>query len=405
MTLLLEVLRTVELLADGPPELASEFATVGRLRTLARNQVVWRAGQNAESIVIAVTGELATLGRDSGGRGICYAFFGTGDCAGLPSALDGNPHPRELRVIRGGEFFFVDRATFLRFLDAHPPVRSRSVESVVQKFRQGLEERDREVFLPVHARVARFLVEHACVRRSDGARILIRETQPEIAIRLGSVREVIAREMASFGHQGLIRRTRHALFVVDWQGLLTKAACARGETRECTCEAETAALRTKRFFLPVLEGATSSVADESGVCGEYLAGFRACVARGCPLALAAPCGASLGPRKAVATPRKPSLPASPARSSPAVVARDSGDVVAGSPPSTDSAPRPASPRRAVRGRTGDDAMARVPEEDYEIRRRIDVYRRRAAEIESRSGGERGAPAAASVFRELTEACR
>ena len=364
MTLLLDVLETVEFLAGGPPELAREFMALGRSRTLPRNHVLWRAKQRPESVVVPVTGELAAIGRDSGGRGICYGFFGTGQCVGVPAAVDGMPEPREVRVIRGGEFFVVDRAAFLRFLDVHHEARSRVTEFIGSVFRRILDERDRDVFLPVHARVARFLLEHACVRRSDGARILMRESQPEIGIRLGSVREVVAREMASFADQGLIRRTRHALFIVDWAGLWAKAACTRETTGECTCEAENGRLRTHRFFLPAVDGGAERIAEETRICGEHLAGFGTCAARGCPLVAAGTCRAE------------------PAPSRPAAVAL----------------PHAAGPRPCVqRGR--DETPARTHDEEDEIARRIAMYRRRVEGIESRSGGEESVPADASVFSE------
>jgi CRP-like cAMP-binding protein len=385
MSLLLDVLTTVEFLAHGPPDLPSRFMALGRTRTLPRSHVLWRAGQSPETVVVPVTGELAALGRDSGGRGICYAFFGVGECVGVPAAVDGMPAPREIRVIRGGEFFVVDRASFLRFLDAHADVRARVTEFIGRIFRRGLDERDRDVFLPVHARVARFLLEHACVRRSDGARILMRESQPEIGIRLGSVREVVAREMSAFADQGLIRRTRHALFVVDWAGLLAKADCARDESGGCSCEAESAAVRTYRFFLPVLDGGAERVAEEERACGEHLVGFRACVARGCPLALAAAGGAR----------SSPSAAGDPSRPERVVAARRRS----ASAPETHDAVRASAALRTDLDRVRDEPPSRTPQEAHEIRRRIELYRRRAAGIESRFGGESAVPERASVFGE------
>jgi CRP/FNR family transcriptional regulator len=376
MRLLHDVLRTVEFLEDEPHETVAAFLAIARSRTLPRDHVLWRPGQTQDSIVIPLDGELAALGRDPGGRGICYAFFGTGECAGVPSVIDAKPVPREVRVIRQGEFLFVERAAFTRFLDSHASVRSKVVGMLSSLLRKSLDERDRVVFLPVQARVARFLLERACVRRSDGARILLRETQPEIAIRLGSVREVIAREMGALGDAGIVRRTRHALFVLDWDRLWEKAECARSEDTGCTCEAETAVVRTRRFFLPALAHGPNAVADETKVCAESVTGFRACVARGCPLALAAH-GPSVSSEAADA-PRAERSPA--ARTRPAVPA---------------AAPRVEPPAAC---RVHDPAgLPRGPAEEEEILRRVALYRERVARIESRFGREDGVPEEESVF--------
>lgn len=398
MRLLLDVLRTAGFLAGGSPEAVTEFAALGRVKTFARNHVVWRAGQGPESVVIPVTGEAAALGRDAAGRGICYAFFGTGECVGLPAAIDGLPQPRELRVIRGGDFFLVDRVSFLRFLDAHPSARAWVVASIGALFRASLDERDREVFQPVHARVARFLLEHACVRRADGARILMRETQPEIAIRLGSVREVVAREMSAFREQGLIRRTPHAIFVLDWDALCAKAGDdGRESERRAAGDPSTAAVRTERFFLPVLDGGAHRLDEERRICGEHLAGFRGCAARGCPLALGAGDPHEAPGRDAHAhggseghdAPRAHGPQAHAPRSKPADAAHP--HRTHGAHPPT----RHAAPIFIVRAK--EDSVVRSPSESEEIRRRIELYRRRAAGIESKFGGEEHVPSCASVF--------
>jgi CRP/FNR family transcriptional regulator, cyclic AMP receptor protein len=407
--LLVQVLETVDFLIDEPRAVAAAFMTLGSTKTLPKGHVVWRAGQKPESIVVSLDGEMAAVGWDPGGRGICYAFFATGQCAGIPAVLDGLPQPRDVQVIRGGAFFVVDRVSFLQFLDTHPTVRARAFASVDRLVRAGIEERDRDVFLPVHARVARFLLGRACLRQTDGARMLLRETQPEIAIRLGSVREVVARVMASFGEQGVIRRTRHALFVCDWSALSEKAGFTRDESR--SRDAESALLRTRRFFAPAFSDGPAAVADEARACGEHLTTLRECVVSGCPLAVAALPTGSSSRRDVGYAPQVERALASPTGSAAGPSVRRRGTRA---PAVADGEARPASidaghaapiedrPRRKAellaRPRRIDQAGSRNPAEGHEIRRRVALYRKRAAGIESRFGAKGIVPASLSVFR-------
>ncbi len=408
MTLAFEVLRTIGLLAGEPPAAAEEFSGLGRTKTLPKGHVVWRMGQSPDAIVVPLDGEIAEVGWGPGGRAICYAFFGTGDCAGIPAVLDGLPQPRDVRVIRGGEFFVLERAAFLRFLDARPAVRARATTAVARLLRASMEQRDRDVFLPVYERVARFLIERACVRRCDGARILLRETQPEIAIRLGSVREVVSREMANFGSKGLIRRTRHALFVADWSALWETAGCGRDST--CTCEADSAALRTKRFFVPAFSQGT--VPDEVRVCGEHVSSFRECVARGCPLA-AAPRGPGASPCDDVGNaPRVRSALAHPrgAAAGPGTLPGTAAVAEGCAPPArvdgSEAVPTDDRVRRKTeilaRLRLIDEAAPRTSADEHEIRRRVALYRRRASGIASKFTAEDRVPLTASVFSERAD---
>jgi hypothetical protein len=123
----------------------------------------------------------------------------------------------------------------------------------------------------------------------------------------------------------------------------------------------------------VLDGGAERVAEEERVCGEHVVDFRACVARGCPLAVAA----GGGSRSSPSATRDPSK---------------SGRVVA-------SRRRSATAHRTDLDRVRDETPSRTPQEAYEIRRRIELYRRRAAGIESRFGGEGVVPERASVFGE------
>ena len=416
MPLLPEVLRSVEFLADGPPELAAEFMAVGRCRDLPRGHVFWNAGQIPQGIVIPVSGELAAIRCNPHGRELCYAFFGTGECAGVPCAWDGLPHAAEMRAIRAGEFFVVDRRSFMGFIEAHPEIRPTVLALVGRLLRHSLDERGRLVFLPASARLAQFLIERACVRASDGARILVRETHAEVAIRVGSVREVIARAMARFIDRGLVRHTRHGLFVRDWAGLCAAARFDTGANRRGPSASEAAA-RTTRFFLPVLADAPAAVADEARVCTENAPDLAPCAARGCPLSVAAREARAADPPPD-ATPR----PASDPRRSRAADASTLSDGAPGEPRGTppplsgatgrrrdyapcrqrkrllvDRAPRALRSRGVARRRRRAQEFPRDDAEDGASDRRVELYRARVALIETHFGGEGKIPASVSVF--------
>ena len=383
MDLPLEVLRTVDFLADGPPELAAQFRDAGHVRDVARGHAFWEAGQPPQGVVVPVSGALAAVRSHPGGREVCYGFFGTGECVGTHSALDGLPHATSARAIGGGAFFSVTRDAFLRFLDEHPVVRTNVVAMVARNCRRDLEELRRIVFLTVSTRLAQFLLERACIRQSDGARVLLRETHDELAGRLGCVREVVARVMAAFVGDGILRRTEHGVFIADWARL--RARAARGAPRTPgDARAATPELATKRYFLPVLGGESGRCATEARICGEHLGDLSLCVRRGCPLAVAVGAAAPRAPRVVVA--RRAALQsAAPARRSAA--------------PVTPTLPtRPAT--RAVRRLHADDTFFRSPHQTLAIARRVAAYRARVMSIERKYGGVDRAPAWVSLFDDV-----
>jgi CRP-like cAMP-binding protein len=357
MGALLAALSSLEFLALSHAGLTARFMAAGRSIVVPRGHVFWKTGQSPQGIVVPVGGDVAAVTTDAGGHQICYELVGPGECAGIACAIDGLPHPDEARAIRGGEFFVMERAAFTRFLDTNPDARTDVAAAVGRLFRRSLVERDRMAFLSVNARFARFLLERTCVRVKNGARILLRATHAELAPRLGSVREVVARACSSFIERGLISRTRHGLFVTDRAGLLEAAGFDPGEPPDQVLDADAPA-RTRRFFIPVLDDG-AALAAEARVCAEQVKDFTLCAARGCPVAAARRAMTHAG-------------------------FRDRAHAA-------DPQPHPAA-RAEADHREPSATHARSPLEERAIAQRIAAYSARVSTIESRFGDESHVPA-------------
>jgi CRP-like cAMP-binding protein len=289
---LLDALRSVEFLASASPEDVVRFMSLGRSIDLPKGHLLWQVGAEPREIVIPVGGEAETQVRDEDGRELIDRFIGPAECIGLMSAMDGLPHPQEARVVRTGEFFIMGRTAFLRFIEERPGLRPAVMAAIGRVYRRALVDREDIAFRDVSVRVARFLLRRACVRQDDGARVLIHATQSEIASRLGSVREVVARTFAGFAADGLVTRTAHGIFISDWHGL-----CAQARTeRPCGDDPAVARARTERYFLPMRERRRRRLpAEDVALCREFVRDLTLCRVRRCPAALGlAMSGAALG---------------------------------------------------------------------------------------------------------------
>ncbi|MCE9636207.1 MAG: Crp/Fnr family transcriptional regulator [Planctomycetes bacterium] len=396
--LLRDVLRSVEFLHGASPEVLTKFMSLGHSRRLAKGHVFWTAGQSAQSVVIPVDGELALMRSNAGGRELCHGFFGTGDCAGLQCVLSDHPHVADARAIRGGEFFTVDRSTILRFLDEHPTARAIALSAVGRMYRNSVNEREGLVFLPLDARLAQFLLANACMHQGDGARVLLRATHAEIAARIGSVREVVARTMADFAKQGLIRHTYDERFILRWDGLGAQAGVDRPDPVLATAAAESAS-RTRRFAMPILRDGRAATNAAAAACGRHVADIARCVGQGCPIAVAA--RASATPERTVSPPTPAVAPAARIAVAPLFARADKTQparearVSAALPPARQSATRGTSERQTPTG----SATLRDPYEERVIARRVVAYTQRAATIETEFGSVDRVPSYVSLFCE------
>lgn len=284
MGLLLESLRSVDFLSSETEETVSRFMVSGKCTDCTRGHVFWRAGKVPEALVIPVSGAAKTTTRSPEGREFIDRFLGPGECAGLASALDGLEDPTDAEVVRAGEFFMMPRANFQRFLDAHPQSRAKASVMVGALYRRSLKEREDVALRPVPQRVAGFLLRHACVRHGEGARVLLQVTQAELAARLGTVREVVARIFADLGERGIIERSDSAVFITNWEALRAEAG---PDLDEAAVDDRAAAMtRTERFFLPASERVRRhGDPHEAARCQAQLGDLRICRESGCPGAI------------------------------------------------------------------------------------------------------------------------
>jgi CRP-like cAMP-binding protein len=284
--LLIEALRRVDFLAVLPDAEVERFMVLGRCSVRARRHVFWRAGADPQELIVVVSGEVKTVTRSEDGREVIHEFFGPGDCVGLPGAIDGLPRPHDAEVARRGEFFVIRRDALWSCLDGNPRARRAAVTMLGRMYRRTLVDHDDVVFHKATQRVARFLVERACVRQTDGARVLVDATIAELAARVGMVPEVASRLVARLRRAGLVRRRRRTIFITDWAGLVA-AAGVEGDPNGATELGPAAAVRTEKFFLPsASEPRAPTLHEEAAVCRAALGDLALCRARGCLVALA-----------------------------------------------------------------------------------------------------------------------
>jgi len=201
---------------------------------------------------------------------------------GLSSTLDGLPHASDAIVVRSGEFFTIRPDGFRQFAREFPDVWPAAVRLMGRQLRRNLQEREDIALRPVSERLAQFLIENACVRQTSGAKVLIEATPSEVAARLGTVREVVARVFADLARRGLIERSKDGIFITHWAGLHAVAGVAPGEIQQkSSVYSPSPTVRTARFFLPTTEKRTSRERDAHS-CATHIDDFDACRAAGCP---------------------------------------------------------------------------------------------------------------------------
>ena len=280
MGVLVDALKSVDFLHGEPDDVIQAFLVAGKCVDREKGEMLWRSGSPASSIVVPVTGEAKTVSHGPDGREFIDRFIGPGECMGLQSALDGLPHPTGAEISRAGAFFELSRSNANRLFERFPTVRARAGEAVGRMYRRSVRDREDVVL-----RLARFLVEHSCVRQTAGAKVLVHATQSEIAARLGTVREVVARTLSDFLARGLVSRSDGGIYIDDWKGLHDLAGLEFGAISDRDpADSMAPNVRTARFYLPRSEAWTRARETDDVGCFTHLGDLAPCERVGCPAA-------------------------------------------------------------------------------------------------------------------------
>jgi CRP/FNR family transcriptional regulator, cyclic AMP receptor protein len=185
----------------------------GRQIEFAPGQTVYEEA-DAERLALLVRGLLRVYMHASDGRQVTVRYVRTGDLLGVP-ALVGGPAPVFVEAIAAGAAFFFDVARVKRLLHADASVARAFAEESVHRLYDVLEELAGNAFASVRQRLARHLLDLAASRPGRDSGLTAFVNQQELANSVGSVREVVARVLAEFRVDGLVRTSPGRVQILD----------------------------------------------------------------------------------------------------------------------------------------------------------------------------------------------
>jgi CRP/FNR family transcriptional regulator len=201
------------------PELAGLSAEdrallVGRVQeaSLPAGAVLFTPGAACELYLLVVDGSIRVQMLAENGREILLYRVENGQSCLLTAAalVAGEAYAAEGVVERPTRAVILPAALFDRLLGSSPVFRRFVFAGFGRRVAGILDTMQAAVFQPVERRLARRLV---------GAAGPITATHRDLAIELGTAREVVSRHLDAFERRGLLRRRRGSIEVVDPAGL------------------------------------------------------------------------------------------------------------------------------------------------------------------------------------------
>jgi CRP/FNR family cyclic AMP-dependent transcriptional regulator len=190
-------------------------------KRFAAGQALFWEGEPCAGMFLIVGGSVKIFRTSSGGREVMLSIeTAPATVAELP-LFDGGAYPASVCAVEAVTALFINKGDFRQLCRQYPDVALKVLAVVGQRLRHLVLLVDSITFGSVTQRLARLLLDAA--KEAGSPTFDLSATHQELASRLGTVREVVSRNLGRFRAQGLIAIHDRRVRIVDQPGLQREA--------------------------------------------------------------------------------------------------------------------------------------------------------------------------------------
>ena len=191
-------------------------------RQYAPGEVVFAEGQPCAGLYVVERGHIRIFKTYPGGREQVLTIDGPGSSVAEVPVFDGGNYPASGAAVDSALLLFVSKQDFQALCLAHPQVTLKVLRIVGARLRRLVEIIEELSFTTVRHRLASFLVRLARQegkRTPAGIEILLPASHQELAAQIGTVRELVSRNLSRFQAEGLLIVEGRNVIVRDLKAL------------------------------------------------------------------------------------------------------------------------------------------------------------------------------------------
>ncbi|MEE8443884.1 MAG: Crp/Fnr family transcriptional regulator, partial [Alphaproteobacteria bacterium] len=207
----------VNLLAGLTPAERGRVASSCRWRRWAPRQQIFDRGSDTREICFIVAGAVRVVNYSAGGREVSFADIASGGTVGELAAIDGEPRSASVFSLDHTLIASLRDGPFRQMLAAHPEIAFRIMRKLAAMVRSASQRIMDLSTLGAHNRVHGELLRLARENiPADGVvRIRPAPLHADIAARVGTARETVARVLGDLARDGIVERRGGALAIAD----------------------------------------------------------------------------------------------------------------------------------------------------------------------------------------------
>ena len=216
----LQALSAIDLFAVLPPSEREHLASMAVIRRFEAKETLFDEGRPCEGIWVIASGSVRVYKFTPGGRQIVLAVQEAPATVAEVPVFDGGPYPASVITQEPSEAMLIRKDDFLACCRRNPELTLKFLSVFSARLRHLVGFVERVTFGSIRQRLAQALIEMA---DTYGSAFAMPETHEDLANRLGTVREVVSRNLGRFQSEGLIRLHRRDVQILNRAGLAAEA--------------------------------------------------------------------------------------------------------------------------------------------------------------------------------------
>jgi CRP-like cAMP-binding protein len=190
-------------------------------KRFATDEMLFWEGEECAGIFLIIQGSVKIFRTSPGGREVMLSIEAAPATVAELPLFDGGPYPASVRVVEPVVSLFINKSDFQQVCRQYPEVALKVLAVVGRRLRHLVGLVEAMTFGSVTQRLARMLLDASAA--AGGGAFDLPVTHQEIASRLGTVREVVSRNLARFRAQGLLKLQDRHVEIVNRPGLEQEA--------------------------------------------------------------------------------------------------------------------------------------------------------------------------------------
>jgi CRP/FNR family transcriptional regulator, cyclic AMP receptor protein len=191
-------------------------------RHYAPGEIVFGEGESCSGLYVVESGHVRIFKSSVAGREHVLSIDGPGSSIAELPVFDGGNYPASVAALDEATLLFISKQDFQALCLTHPQVALKVLRVVGARLRRLVGIIEELSFTTVRHRLASFLLRQAQKegkRTEDGVEVSLPASNQELASQIGTVRELVSRNLSRLQAQGLLHVEGRSIVIRDLKAL------------------------------------------------------------------------------------------------------------------------------------------------------------------------------------------